>query len=79
MKKQLLLPLVAVVLAVSGAYASNKFAPIFYAAGVECEGTGSPIPTCNPSDVTLCTQEGTDLQYYYKPEPSSDCTELYRD
>lgn len=67
-------------LAVSGAYASNKFAPIFYAAGDVCTGSGDEPEPCPPSNNVACVEDGTNLQYYYRPNGiGSQCTALLKD
>jgi len=70
------MPVFAVLLAVSGAYASSKFAPTFYENDSNCNEENEVEQPCTIGTVSECTI-GTDV-YYYKPTPSSSCERLYK-
>lgn len=79
MKKQFLLPMVAVVMAVGGAFASNKFAPVYFEGDDQCETNQVPKP-CEIGSLYECKNGET--PYYYLPDassPTSECQQLFTD
>ncbi|RYG54140.1 MAG: hypothetical protein EOO01_02380 [Chitinophagaceae bacterium] len=81
MRKKFLLPVFAIVFAISGAYASNKLIPAFYPAGDDdCNATAIPRP-CPSGDDEVCTGAG-DQPHYWKADvsdPESECQVLLRE
>lgn len=74
--------MVAIMLAVGGAYASNKFAPVYYLAGdSDCTGTINITPPCDPGEATPCTTDDeVPIPYSYRPNGlTSDCMDLFKD
>ncbi|MEJ5996590.1 DUF6520 family protein [Pedobacter sp. Du54] len=82
MKKQFILPVLAVVFAVSGAFASSKFTPIYFSGDDSTCQTPIPAPECTPGESVPCIDENSqgDLPYRYKTDVSdSGCHDLLRD
>jgi hypothetical protein len=81
MKKQFLMPVLAVLFATGGAFASNHFIEGYYEnSDVTCS---TPIAQpCVPGDDDVCLNEDTGFQYRYKADisaPSNTCVLLERD
>lgn len=69
MRKKFLLPVFAIVFAISGAYASNKLIPAFYPAGDDdCNATAIPRP-CPSGEDEPCVN-GSDVPYYWRADAS---------
>lgn len=82
MKKQLILPILAVVLAVGGAFASNRLATGYYELGAACTGSYSVEPHCTLGEDEICTENGQTYFQKANPEaptsPSNPCEEVIR-
>lgn len=76
MKRKLLLPALAIVLAVGGAYASNKFAPVYFEGGDNTCTIQVPDPGCDPIGDQPCMDQSNNLQHYYKADENATQCEL---
>lgn len=75
MKKQFILPILALVLSVGGAFASSKFAAGYYAAGDDdCSTVASLTPQCTLGNDSDCTNL-SDQPYYTKLDKDAPISE----
>ena len=75
MKKQLLLPVLALAFAVTGAFASNRLVDVYYPAGdIDCSESPLSAAPCTPGDDAFCTTPAPgNIRYYYKVEGEGQC------
>lgn len=75
MKKQFLLPVLALAFAVTGAFASNRLADVYFPGGdSDCNETALPGAPCTPGTDALCKTPGPNgINYYYKIEGEGQC------
>lgn len=77
MKKQILLPAFAILLAAGGAFASNKLAVHYY--DLNDSACQTEIPkTCTPGTGELCTDPENTGVYYFKASETSPCQQLHK-
>jgi len=77
MKKQFLFPVLALAFAVTGAFASNRLADLYFPGGdlaCEQETEATIIPPCTPGDVSPCEDPANGNQaHYFKPNGDGKC------
>lgn len=77
MKKQFLLPVLALAFAVTGAFASNRLVDVYYPGGdSECEQEieATTIAPCTPGMLSDCIDPAVSMPHYYRPNGDGACT-----
>lgn len=79
MKRKLFLPALAIVLAVGGAFASSKLAPVYYAStDFTCSTPLMDQNHCAPGDDEICEENGQTFRYS-DPANNVTCDQLLKD
>lgn len=82
MKKQFLVPVLALAFAVTGAFASNRLADVYYPGGdSDCSETtqSTEVAPCEIGEDAPCLSLENGFQHYYKPNGTGACTPVTRE
>jgi hypothetical protein len=79
MKRRFLLPALAVMFAAGGAYASAKFAPVYFLNDDSCNEVNQVSQPCTIGSLIECNAPNGDHYYYKTDETSTECEQLYKD